>query len=114
MTPIVIRNKLIFLFLLNTFLTNSQTSDKLFIKQFNSNFGIKNVNVVISKLDTTLLTDTAGVIDLSFNPSIDTMIIKKFGYEKQIITKQRDFSQERYICFLAQFKVIGFKIQRWI
>lgn len=67
-------------------LINAQTSDLLTIKHFDSDNGIKNVNVIIPSHDTTLVTDTAGMADLSEFQKLDTLIIKKFGYKNQIVT----------------------------
>lgn len=74
------------LILLNISVIKAQTSSMLTIKHADSELGIKNVNVIISGLDTTLVTDTIGIIDLSGFQNLDTLIIKKFGYKKQIIT----------------------------
>jgi hypothetical protein len=82
--------------LLTVSLIKAQTSDFLTIMHIDSNKGIKNVNIIIPKLDTTLVTDTAGVVDLSGLLNIDTLIIKKFGYEKQIVTdNQRQIRIEK-------------------
>jgi len=74
------------LILLTVSLINAQTSGLLTIKHTDSDIGIKNVNVIIPQLDTTLITDTAGVVNLSEFQNLDTLIIKKFGFEKQIVT----------------------------
>ena len=84
------------LILLNVNLINAQTSRVLTIKHADSDMGIKNVNVIISGLDTTLVTDTTGIIDLSGFQSFDTLIIKKFGYKKQIVTdSQKEIRLEK-------------------
>jgi hypothetical protein len=77
------------LILLNVILIKAQTSNLLIIKHADSNMGIKNVNVIIPRLDTTLVTDTAGIIDLREFRNFDTLIIKKFGYKKQIVTDSK-------------------------
>lgn len=79
----------IFIFIILLFTTANllytQAQNTLTIRQIDSNKGIKNVNIWIPKLDTTLITDTAGVIDISGISDSDTLMIKKFGYEKQVI-----------------------------
>ncbi len=50
--------------LVNFSLINAQTLVFLTVKQSDSDNGIKNVNVIIPNLDTTLVTDTAGIVDL--------------------------------------------------
>ena len=77
---------LTFLILLTVNLIKAQTKDLLVVRQADSDIGIKNVNIIIPRLDTTLVTDTAGIADLSGFLNIDTLIVKKFGYEKQIVT----------------------------
>ena len=67
----------------------AQTADLLIIKDSISNLSIKNVNVLLPKYDTTLVSDTAGVVDLSGFSDIDTLIVKKFGYEQQILTENQ-------------------------
>ena len=74
------------LILINVSLIKAQTSDFLTVKHIDSDIGIKNVNIIIPKLDTTLVTDTAGVVDLTEFKNMDTLIIRKFGYKKQIVT----------------------------
>jgi len=77
---------LIILILLNVNLIKAQTSDFLTVKHTDSEIGIKNVNIVIPRLDTTLVSDTSGIVDLSGFQNFDTLIIKKFGYKEQILT----------------------------
>lgn len=67
----------------------AQTTDFLTVKQADSDIGIKNVNIIIPRLDTTLVTDTTGIADLSGFQDLDTLIVKKFGYEKQIVTENQ-------------------------
>jgi hypothetical protein len=80
---------LIILILLTGNLINAQTTDILTIRHFGSDLGVKNVNIVITKLDTTIVTDTLGIVDLSGLSCIDTLIVKKFGYENQVLTKSQ-------------------------
>ncbi|MCC5931538.1 MAG: hypothetical protein JJU28_19990 [Cyclobacteriaceae bacterium] len=77
------------LILLNVNLVKAQISDYLIVKHAESEIGIKNVNVVIPKLDTTLVSDTSGIVDLSRFQDIDKLIIKKFGYIEQIVTDNK-------------------------
>ena len=74
------------LILTTSALTKAQTSEYLTVMHNVSDKGIKNVNVVIPRLDTTLVTDTTGIADLRGFQDLDTLIVKKFGYEKQIVT----------------------------
>jgi len=67
----------------------AQTADLLIIKDSISNLGIKNVNVLLPKNDTILVSDTEGVVDLSNFSDIDTLIIKKFGYKPQVLTENQ-------------------------
>jgi len=83
------KNILTLIILLTANLINAQTTDLMTIKHIDSDFGIKNVNIVIPKLDTTLVTDTAGIVDLFGLSGIDTLIVKKFGYQKQVITNNQ-------------------------
>ena len=78
------------LILLTVSLIKAQTSDFLIINHTDSDIGIKNVNVIIPRLDTTLVTDTAGVVDLIRFQDFDMLVIKKFGYKKQIVTDNRE------------------------
>jgi len=83
------KTTLTILILLNVCLIKAQTLDFLTVKHTDSEIGIKNINVIIPKLDTTLVTDTSGIVDLSRFKDYDTLIIKKFGYKKQIVTDSR-------------------------
>lgn len=74
------------LILLNVSLIKAQTSYLLTVNHADSDIGIKNVNIINPKLDTILVTDTAGFVNLSGFQDFDTLIIKKFGYKKQILT----------------------------
>jgi hypothetical protein len=74
------------LILINVSLIKAQTSDFLTVKHTDSEIGIKNVNILIPRFDTTLVSDTSGIVDLSRFQDIDTLIIKKFGYKEQIVT----------------------------
>ncbi len=74
------------LILLNVSLIKAQTLDILTVKHTDSEIGIKNVNVIIPRLDTTLVSDTSGIVDLYRFQNFDTLIIKKFGYKEQIVT----------------------------
>ena len=77
-------------------LIKAQTSDFLTVKHTDSEIGIKNVNIIIPRLDTTLVTDTSGIVDLNGFQGLDTLIIKKFGYKKQIVTdSQREIRLEK-------------------
>ena len=78
------------LILLTVSLINAQTTGFLTIKHTDSDIGIKNVNVIIPRLDTTLLTDTAGIVDLREFQNLDTLIIKKFGYKILILTEYNE------------------------
>jgi hypothetical protein len=83
------------LFLITANLTIAQSSDFLIVKHCSSDRGIKNVNVYIPRIDTTLVTDTAGIIDLSKVHSSDTMIVKKFGYKSKVrVDNQREIRLE--------------------
>jgi hypothetical protein len=66
-------------------IVNAQSADLLIIKDSISDRGIKNVNVLLPRQDTILVSDTAGIIDLSEFFDIDTLIIRKFGYEQQVL-----------------------------
>ena len=64
---------------------SAQSLDLLVIKGSIADRGIKNVNVLLSKYDTTLISNTEGIIDLSEFSDIDTLIVRKFGYEQQVL-----------------------------
>ena len=64
---------------------SAQSLNLLVIKDSISDRGIKNVNVLLPRQDTTLISDTDGIIDLSDFSDIDTMIIRKFGYKQQVL-----------------------------
>jgi hypothetical protein len=99
------------LILLNVSLIKAQTSDFLTVKHSDSEIGIKNVNVIIPRLDTTLVTDTSGIVDLSGFQNFDTLIIKKFGYKKQIVTdSQREIRLEKdTLIFSHDLKLLDLK-----
>ncbi len=81
------------IFLLFFSFSKSQTLDVLTVKHIDSDKRIKNVNIIIPQLDTVLVTDTAGVVNLSGIQKIDTFIVKKFGYKKQIVTNNQGLIQ---------------------
>ena len=64
---------------------SAQSLDLLVIKDSISDRGIKNVNVLLPKHDTILVSDTEGIIDLSEFLDIDTLTVRKFGYEQQVL-----------------------------
>ena len=85
-----------------------QAQNTLTIRQIGSNKGIKNVNIWIPKLDTILITDTAGVIDISGISDNDTLIIKKFGYEKQVIISNQKtvLLRKDYVTYSHNIKLL--------
>jgi hypothetical protein len=90
MKPRTLRKQfLTIIFLLTVKLIFAQTSGIFTIRHINSDLGIKNVNIIIPKLDTTLVTDTAGIADLTEFQDLDTLIIKKFGYKSKIMTDKQ-------------------------
>jgi hypothetical protein len=99
------------LILLNVSSIKAQISDFLTVKHIDSEIGIKNVNVVIPRLDTTLVSDTSGIVDLSRFQNFDTLIIKKFGYKEQIITdSQREIRLEKdTMIFSHDLKLLDLK-----
>ena len=81
---------LIIAILMTRNLISAQTIDNMLtVKYINSDLGIKNVNIVIPQLDTILITDAAGIVNLHGLSGMDTLIIKKFGYEKQVVIDNR-------------------------
>ena len=44
---------------------------------------------MLPKYDTTLVSDTAGIVDLSDFSDTDIVIVKKFGYKQQVLTENQ-------------------------
>lgn len=99
------------LILLTVSLIKAQTSNFLTVKHSDSDIGIKNVNVIIPRLDTTLVTDTSGIVVLTGFQNFDTLIIKKFGYKKQIVTNQQSeiHLEKDTITFSHELKLLDLK-----
>ena len=64
----------------------AQGNKVLQIKNADTDRGIKNVNVFIPRLDTTLLTDASGLVEWTDYLPADTLIIKKFGFKPQVVS----------------------------
>ena len=89
----------------------AQTADMLVIKDSISDRGIKNVNVLLPKYDTTLVSDTAGIVDLSEFSDIDSLIVRKFGYEQQILLENQRlvFLQKDKSAYSHNLKLLDLK-----
>ena len=89
----------------------AQTSNLLMIKDSISNMGIRNVNVFLPKFDTTLVSDTLGVVDLSEFSDIDTLIVKKFGYKHYTLLENQRlvFLQKDQSAYSHNLKLLDLK-----
>ncbi len=89
----------------------AQKSDIITIKHIDSESGIKNVNIFIPKLDTILITNAEGIVDLSGLYGIDTLIVRKFGYKQQIITnsQRQVFLRKNSLAYSHNLKVLDLK-----